>query len=83
MSTLLVEQALTELNAIVAADGAVIRLVDATETAVDLALDLTESTCPECVIGKDLLLEIIGARLAEVSPDVSTLRLHDPREDAQ
>ncbi|MTD15947.1 hypothetical protein GIS00_18590 [Nakamurella sp. YIM 132087] len=81
MSSLLVAPVLEELNGIVAADGAVLRLVTATTEKVELELDLTSSSCPECVVPKELLLGILTDRLALAAPDVTSVDLHDPRVD--
>jgi hypothetical protein len=70
-----------ELNDIVAADGAVLRVLSSDEHSVRLDLDLSQSECPECVVPHGLLLEIVSTRLAEVCPDVNDVSLYDPRED--
>jgi len=53
------EAAIAELNEIVRADGAELRLADASPSSIRLELDLSESTCTECVVTKELLLEIL------------------------
>jgi hypothetical protein len=69
-----------ELNEIVRPDGAELVVREATMTSVRLELDLSQSTCPECVVPKDLMLEILASNLARVAPDVRDIELHDPRE---
>jgi len=71
-----------ELNEIVAPDGAVIRVLASTPDSVRLDLDLSQSDCPECVVPHSLLMQIVEQRLAEVCPDVRSVSLYDPREDA-
>ena len=71
-----------ELNEIVAPDGAVIRVLSSTTDSVRLDLDLSQSDCPECVVPHSLLMQIVEQRLAEVCPDVRSVSLYDPREDA-
>ena len=71
-----------ELNEIVRPDGAVLRIRESSTTALRLELDLSESSCPECVVPKDLMLEILVSRVALVDPDVRTIELDDPREPA-
>lgn len=71
-----------ELNEIVRPDGAVLRIREATTTSLHLELDLSRSSCPECVVPKELMLEILVSRVALVDPDVRTIELHDPREPA-
>jgi len=73
---------IAELNDIVAADGAALRVLSSDEHSVQLDLDLSQSDCPECVVPHSLLLEIVSTRLAEVCPDVRDVTLYDPREDA-
>ncbi len=70
-----------ELNNIVAADGAALRVLSSTHDSVALDLDLSQSDCPECVVPWSLLMEIVAQRLAEVCPDVRDISLYDPRED--
>jgi hypothetical protein len=72
---------IAELNAIVAADGAALRVLSSTADSVALDLDLSQSECPECVVPWSLLLEIVEQRLADVCPDIRDVSLYDPRED--
>ena len=74
-------ETISELNEIVAADGAALRLLSSTGDSVKLDLDLSQSDCPECVVPHALLVEILSSRLAEVCPEVRTISLYDPRED--
>lgn len=75
------QSALAELNEIVGLDGAVLHVVDASPTSIRLELDLSASTCPECVVPRDLMLDILGASLVKADPDIIQIELHDPRED--
>lgn len=75
-----VDAVIEELNEIVRPDGAVLRVREATPTALRLELDLSESSCPECVVPKSLMLEILTSRVSLVDPDVRTIELDDPRE---
>ena len=77
-----VDAVVEELNEIVRPDGAVLRIRETTATALRLELDLSGSSCPECVVPKELMLEILASRVALVDPDVRTIELHDPREPA-
>ena len=74
-------ETIEELNDIVAADGAALRVLSSTSDSVSLDLDLSQSDCPECVVPKSLLMEIVAQRLAEVCPAVREVSLYDPRED--
>ena len=73
---------LAELNEVVAPDGAALRLRAATPTSLVVDLDLSASSCPECVVPRELLLDILTSRLREHDPDVRDVELHDPRVDA-
>ena len=71
---------LDELAAIVEPDGARLVVRDASASTVTIELDLSASDCPECVLPKDLLTDILSSRLQESDPDVRAVELIDPRE---
>jgi hypothetical protein len=71
---------LDELGAIVEADGARLVVRDASPSSVTIELDLSASECPECVLPKDLLVDILSSRLQESDPDMRAVELIDPRE---
>lgn len=75
-----VEAVVAELNEIVRPDGAELRVRDLSPTSLHLELDLSNSTCPECVVPKQLMLEILASNLATLDPDIRTIELDDPRE---
>jgi hypothetical protein len=75
-----VESVLAQLNEIVRPDGAELRVAERSATALRLELDLTNSDCPECVVPKDLMLDILRTNLATADPDIREIDLHDPRE---
>jgi hypothetical protein len=77
-----VDAVVEELNEIVKPDGAVLRVRESSPTSLRLELDLSESSCPECVVPKELILDILRSRVALVDPDVRTIELDDPREPA-
>lgn len=77
-----VQSALDELNEIVRADGGELRVIAESGTSLSLDLDLTNSNCPECVLPKDLLLDILRARITEADPLLTEIELSDPREGA-
>jgi hypothetical protein len=72
---------LAELAAIVEPDGARLVVRDASASAVTIELDLSKSECPECVLPRDLLVDILSSRLSESDPDLRTVELIDPREE--
>ena len=69
-----------ELSEILRADGAELRVRRASATSVTLELDLSDSDCPECVMPRELLVDIYRTRLAEVDPDIRSVVIIDPRE---
>jgi hypothetical protein len=75
-----VDAVIDELNEIVKPDGAVLRVRESSPSALYLELDLSGSSCPECVVPKELILDIVRSRVALVDPDVRTIELDDPRE---
>ena len=75
-----VDAVLAELNEIVRPDGAELRVREQTPTSLCLELDLSRSECPECVVPKSLMLDILTANLATADPDIQRIVLDDPRE---
>lgn len=71
---------LDELAAIVEPDGARLVVRDASASTVTIELDLSASECPECVLPRDLLVDILSSRLQESDPDLRIVDLIDPRE---
>jgi Fe-S cluster biogenesis protein NfuA len=72
--------ALSELNALVAADGGELVVKESSDVSLIVQLDLSQSTCPSCVVPKDLLLDILRSRLQGADPDLRQVELEDPRE---
>ena len=75
-----VDAVVAELNEIVRPDGAELRVREQTPTSLHLELDLTNSDCPECVVPKALMLDILTSNLAAADPDIRRIELDDPRE---
>ena len=71
---------LDELNEIVRLDGAELRVESSERSRVELTLDLSNASCPECVLPKELLTDLLATRLAQADPDVIEVTVHDPRE---
>jgi hypothetical protein len=76
------QAAIAELNEIVRLDGGELRITEASSNTIRLELDLSQSSCPECVVPKDLMVDILMANLAKADPDIRHVELHDPREQA-
>ena len=72
---------IAELDEIVAADGGRLLVQGVSGGTVRLALDLSASNCPECVLPREMLVKIATARLREVEPDIGSVELFDPREE--
>ena len=71
---------LNELSEILRADGAELRVRTASSVSLTFELDLSNSSCPECVMPRELLVDIYRSRLAEVDPDIVSVVIIDPRE---
>jgi hypothetical protein len=80
MTGLVAEQVVRQLDEIVRVDGGRLLVRRAAGAEVELELDLSESSCPECVLPKAVLVEIVTAKLAAAAPEAWQVRLHDPRE---
>jgi hypothetical protein len=74
------ERAVAALNDILEIDGGRLVVESATATSLGLRLDLTGSSCPECVVPRDLMLDILRANLASADPDILHVEVDDPRE---
>ena len=74
------ERALAALNEILEVDGGRLVVESATPTSLGLRLDLTGSSCPECVVPRDLMVDILRANLAAADPDIQVVDVDDPRE---
>jgi len=77
-----VDTVVGEFNEIVRPDGAELRIRESSPTTLRLELELSRSSCPECVVPKELMLGILVSRVAVVDPDIRTIELDDPREPA-
>lgn len=71
---------LNELSEILRADGAELRVRTASSVSLTFELDLSNSSCPECVMPRELLVDIYRSRLAEVDPNIVSVVIIDPRE---
>ena len=71
---------LDELSEILRADGAELLVRTASTASITFELDLSNSSCPECVMPRELLVDIYRSRLAEVDPDILWVVIIDPRE---
>lgn len=75
------EAAIESLNDILRVDGGELHVRSATPASISLELDLSQSSCPECVVPKDLMIDILRSNLATGDPDIRDIDVVDPRED--
>lgn len=75
------DAAIAALNEILRIDGGELRVQRATDTMLALELDLSNSSCPECVVPKQMMLDILRSNLATADPDIREIDVHDPREE--
>lgn len=72
--------AIEAVNEILQLDGGRLVVESATASSIALRLDLSASECPECVVPRDLMLDILRGNLATADPDVQHVDVDDPRE---
>jgi Fe-S cluster biogenesis protein NfuA len=77
-----VEDALTELSAMLAGDGASLQLtsLDEQRGEVELAIGFDGVECEDCVLPPDRLREVVDATLRRAVPGFATVRIADPRQ---
>jgi hypothetical protein len=70
-----------DLRRMLQADGADLSLVgaDARTDRIELALDVSDAGCAECVLPPDQLRDVIAASLQRRVPGEFELIVHDPR----
>ena len=81
MDALLVAETVDEMAALLRLDGADLRLVtaDPKTDRIELALELDDAECEDCVLPAELLREMISDALARRVGGEFELILHDPR----
>jgi hypothetical protein len=73
--------AVGELQAIMAADGGELRVLSLGAPKAEFELVLEDASCAECVMPRDMLVEILKFRLTEIDPTIVEVDLIDPRTD--
>ncbi len=69
-----------QLQDLVASDGGAFELVDVTASGVaSLPLRIEASECPECIVPGRLLANLVDSSVKAGLPDVTAIRLDDPR----
>jgi Fe-S cluster biogenesis protein NfuA len=71
---------LTPVRDIVQADGGDIELVTVDGTTAHLRLLLVEAGCAECLLPRPMLEEVALKLLRPTAPDLTRVRIDDPRE---
>jgi Fe-S cluster biogenesis protein NfuA len=76
-----VEAAVAELAPMLQADGADLKLVaaDPATARIEVALDVTDASCAECVLPTELLHQVISDAISRRVPTEFELVLRDPR----
>lgn len=77
-----VEEALGDLRRALAADGYALTVRDLPGGAVQVEIAAGPAACAECLIPKDVMLEILRSSLSGI-PDVGPLDLRYPQELSQ
>jgi Fe-S cluster biogenesis protein NfuA len=76
-----VTDAVAELTALLAGDGARLELLDVDSGDVAVRLLLDDADCADCVLPPDRLADVVRARLQQV-PGIARVRIDDPRAGA-
>jgi hypothetical protein len=71
---------LTPVRDIIQADGGDIELVSVDGTTAHLRLLLVEAGCAECLLPRPMLEEVALKLLRPTAPDLTGVRIEDPRE---
>lgn len=76
-----VDSGLAPLRTGLNADGADLQITSSGLTDIEVSLILTDETCQECIVPKDVMKTIITNIVAQVSPDIDVTYI-DPRPGA-
>ena len=71
---------LTPVRDVIQADGGDVELVTVDGTTARLRLLLVEAGCAECLLPRPILEEIALKLLRPTAPDLTEVRIEDPRE---
>jgi hypothetical protein len=76
-------EGITEVQALVSADGARLHLLDSTPASVHLRLDLEDASCADCVLPAQHLTTVVADVLRRHTGNAALkVRIDDPREAA-
>lgn len=62
-------------------DGADIELLGVDGGTAELALDVSNASCAECVLPRESLESVIVVALRKADPSIASARVRDPREE--
>src|SRR5271165_1875207 len=71
--------AVGELQAIMAADGGELRVLNLEAPCAVFELVLEDASCAECVMPREMLIDILKFRLTEIDPSIVEVDVIDPR----
>lgn len=63
-------------------DGADIELLGVNGGTAELALDVSNASCAECVLPRDSLESVVVVALRKADPRIAAARVRDPREES-
>ena len=70
-----------ELRQILKSDGADLVLTDFKNDTAEISLIIEPDACRECILGSDMLIEMLKDSLSEEFPHLKHIKLNDPREN--
>jgi hypothetical protein len=74
-------EGITEVQALISADGAQLHLLDSTPDAVHLRLDLEDASCADCVLPAQHLAAVVADVLRRHTGNAALeVRIDDPRQ---
>jgi hypothetical protein len=72
--------ALEEVQESLQADHADIEIIGVTGSTANVRLVFGPQTCQECIVGKEILQSIMLVSLQRTMPQITAVRLEDPRD---
>jgi hypothetical protein len=74
--------ALRDVQESLQADHADLEVLGLNGSAADIRLVFNDDTCVECIVDKDILQAIMLMSLQGTNPEITEVRLQDPRDPA-
>ncbi len=79
MDLVSVEKALQGLRTGLKQDGADLLVKSINDDCIEVNLVMSDATCRECIVNKEILLAKIKIALGKISPKAPRIVLNDPR----